>query len=239
MMTTATAMIATNNKQFVIELAFQQHTAGAYCSVHHKLNAHYRGIIHDIDDLFTADGADLPALITAKVIGHMNLPTDADIARFNQMYNSGALILRWLTYNPETYSRLNKLAYIVNRAATENTNILRIRINVNGLHFKNDFEAHNFDKIPMEPFPDTPMTPLRGMQNNQAPNTPVTLNALERNIAAISPATRGQEQQTPPLGGNQTQQTGSIVNPAALPLDARQCLEKGDKHDAYLTKQEC
>ena len=42
-------MMATNNKLFVIELAFQQHTAGAYRSIHHKLNAHYGGIIHDID----------------------------------------------------------------------------------------------------------------------------------------------------------------------------------------------
>ena len=45
----ATMMMATNNKLFVIELAFQQHTAGAYRSIHHKLNAHYGGIIHDID----------------------------------------------------------------------------------------------------------------------------------------------------------------------------------------------
>ena len=59
-----------NKKPFVIKLPFQQHTAGAYRAVHHKLNAHYGGIIHDIDDLFTANGADLPALITAKVIEH-------------------------------------------------------------------------------------------------------------------------------------------------------------------------
>ena len=89
----------------------------------------------------TADRADLPARITAKVIDHMNLPTDADVARFNQMCNSGALTLRWLTYNPETYSRLNKLTYIVDNAATANTNILRIRINVNGLHYKDNFKS--------------------------------------------------------------------------------------------------
>ena len=84
----------------------------------------------------------------------------------------------------------------------------------------------------MEPFPDTPMTPV-GMPNNQNPNTPVTFDTLERIIAAISPATRGQEQPTPPLGGNQTQQTGNIVNPAALPLDVRRRLEKGDEHNTY------
>ena len=81
-----TVMMATNNKPFVITLDFQQHTAGAYRAVHHKFNAHYGGIIHDIDNLFSADRADLPAMITAKVIDHMNLPTDADVARFNQMY---------------------------------------------------------------------------------------------------------------------------------------------------------
>ena len=153
--------------------------------------------------------------------------------------NSSALTLRWLTYEPETYSRLNKFTYIVDNTATANTNILRIRINVNGLHFKDNFKAHNFDKIRMEPFPDTPMTPVE-MPHNQNPNTPITFDALKRIIAAISPATRGQEQQrTPPLGGNQTQQTGNIVNPApALPLDVRRQLEKGDEHDTYLTKQE-
>jgi len=183
--------VATNNKQFVIELAFQQHTAGAYRSIHHKLNAQYGGIIHDIDDLFTADRAALPTLITAKVIEHMSLPNNADVARFNQMCNSGALTLRWLTYNPETYSRLNKLTYVVDDAAIANTNILRIRININGLHFKDDFKAHNFNEISMDPFPDAPLTPQGGTQNNQAPATPVTINALERIIAAISPAARG------------------------------------------------
>ena len=118
-MKTVTNM-ATNSKLFVIALDFQQHTAGAYHAIHHKLNAHYSGIIHDIDNLFSANRADLPAMITAKVINHMNLPMDADVTRFNQMNNSGALTLQWLTYEPETYSSLYKL--------TANTNIHRIRI---------------------------------------------------------------------------------------------------------------
>ena len=88
--------MAANNKLFVIALDFQQHTTAAYRLVHHKLNAHYGGIIHDIDNLFSANGqADIPAMITAKVIDLMNLPTDADVARLNQMYNSGAMTLRW------------------------------------------------------------------------------------------------------------------------------------------------
>ena len=130
----------------------------------------------------------------------MNLPMDADVARFNQMCNSGALTLQWLAYNLETYSRLNKLTCIVDDATTKNTNVLRIRINVNGIHFKNNFKTHNFDKIQMEPFSDTPMTPIGGMPTNQNSNTPVTFDTIERIIAAISPATRGQEQRTPPLG---------------------------------------
>ena len=67
-MTMATKVTATINKPFVIALDFQQHTAAAYCAVHHKLNAHYGGIIHDIYNLFSADRADLPAMITAKVM---------------------------------------------------------------------------------------------------------------------------------------------------------------------------
>ena len=90
----------------------------------------------------------------------------------------------------------------------------------------------------MEPFlDDTPITPT-GIPQNQNPNTPVTYHAFERIIAAISPANRGQEQQTTPLRGSKTQQTGNIVNPAALPLDVQRRLEKGDKHNTYLTKQE-
>ena len=93
-MTPATTKAA-NNKSFVIALDFQQHTAAAYRAVHHKLNAQYGGIIHDIDDLFTADIANLPTVITAKVIDHMSLRTGADVARLNQMCNSGALTLRF------------------------------------------------------------------------------------------------------------------------------------------------
>ena len=90
----------------------------------------------------------------------------------------------------------------------------------------------------MEPFSDTPMTPIGGMPTNQNSNMPVTFDAIERIIAAILPVTRGQEQRLPPLSGNQNQQTGNIVNPAALPLDVQRRLEKGDEHDTYLTKQE-
>ena len=110
--------MAPDNKHFVIALDFQQHTTVVYWLVHHKeLNAQYGRIIHDIDNWFSDNQRiDIPAIVTAKVIEFMNLPTDTDVARLNQMCNSGVMNLRWLTYKPETYCRLNKLAYVIDDA---------------------------------------------------------------------------------------------------------------------------
>ena len=65
----------------------------------------------------------------------------------------------------------------------------------------------------------------------------VALNDLATLIAAVFPGV-ATTQRTPLVCGNQTQQTGKIINPASLPLEVQQRLEKGDQHDSYPTKQE-
>ena len=100
--------------------------------------------------------------------------------------------------------------YVINDAITANEQRLCIRININGLHFKDNFKANNFDKVSTNPFSNAPAT-LAAASQNQNPNTPVTINDIANLIAAVSPGTAA-AQQTSPLGGNQMQQTGNIIN---------------------------
>ena len=105
------------NQQWAIAVEFQQHTTARYQEVHHKLNAKYGGLIHYFDNLFSDNKRiDVPALITSKVIELMNLPTENDVAKVNQMCNSSAMTLRWYTYKPEMYSCLDKLNFAINDA---------------------------------------------------------------------------------------------------------------------------
>ena len=126
-----------------IAVEFQQHTTAIYWQVHHKINAQYGGLIHDFDDLFSDDKRiHVPALLTSKVIELMNLPTENDVARANQMCNSGVMTLRWYKYRPETYCCLNKLDYVINNAIKTNKQCLHLIININRLHFKENFKAN-------------------------------------------------------------------------------------------------
>ena len=144
---------------FVIAVDFQQHMAAIYWQVHLKLNAQYGGIIHDLDNLLSCNNEriDIPAIVTYKVIALMDLPTKTDVARLNQMCNSSAMTLRWLTYyRLETYCRLNKLAYVINDTTAANERVLHIRININRLHFKDDFKDNNFEEVSTDPLPNIP-----------------------------------------------------------------------------------
>ena len=93
-----------------IAVEFQQHAAAAYQQVHHKLNAHYTGIFHDFDNHFSGNKRiDVTELVTSKVIDSMDLSTENDVARANQICNSSTMTLRWHTYKPESSCCLNKL----------------------------------------------------------------------------------------------------------------------------------
>ena len=143
----------------------------------------------------------------------MNLPsTENDVARANQMCNSSAMTLRWYTYRSEMYCCFNKLDYTINNAIKANKQYLCLIISINGVHFKDNFKANNFDKVSTNTFPSVPATPA-AVPLNQNPNTPVTINDIPKLIAAVSLVTA--TQLTSPLGGNQMQQTdNSIINPA-------------------------
>ena len=134
------------------------------------------------------------------------------------------------------YRCLNELNYAIKDAIKANKQCLCLIININRLHFKDNFKANNFDKASTNPFQNAPATPATAPPN-QNPNTPVIINDIATNlIAAISAGAA--TQQTSPLDGNQIQQTGNIINPALLPLEVQQRLKKGKQHDTYLTKQE-
>ena len=67
------------------------------------------------------------------------------------------------------------------------------RINVNGLHFKDDFKVNNFDEVSTDLFPNTAGTLATALQNWN-PNTPVTINDIVDLIAAVSPGTVAAQQ---------------------------------------------
>ena len=67
---------------------------------------------------------DIPAIVTFKVTEFMNLTSETDVARLNQMCNSSVMTLRWLTYRPETYCRLKKLTCVINDTTAANKRVL-------------------------------------------------------------------------------------------------------------------
>ena len=214
-------------------LKFDQHANARYRQAHHKLNTQYSGII-DIDNLVEAAKEDIPSLVTSKVIEQMNL-APAQAQRATQMFETGAMTLRWHTYEHESYCRLSMPDYAIRDAVKAERTSLRLSVNINRLHFKDDFNASNFADIGTDPFPDVPSTPVTNTPNNTAPPaTPQDFAAAI--IAAVSPNTQGRN--VNPTGGNQTQQTGNIINPASLPPDVRARLLLGEKHDVYLTKEQ-
>ena len=218
-----------------INIEFRQHALTEYRQAHHKLNTEYSTVITDIADLFE-DNANVRTLVQAKLIHSMDLPTDDDRTKVRIMLNNGAMILRWQLYDQGAYVRLTSSEIAFQDAIDNKQKFIRLAININGLHFKENFSPSTFAEISTEPFPIAPTTPI-ATSNNQNVTTPVTLVDLANLIAQVSPG-GGNIHRTPPVGGNQTQQTGNIVNPASLPMEVQRRLAKGDEHDTYLTKRE-
>ena len=62
-----------------INIEFRQHALVAeYRQAHHKLNTQYSTVIAGIEDLFDTD-ANIPVLVTAKLVKLMDLPSDEDV----------------------------------------------------------------------------------------------------------------------------------------------------------------
>ena len=217
-----------------INIEFRQHALAEYRHAHYKLNTEYSTVITDIDDLFVAN-ANIPNLVATKLVQSMDLPSDEDKAKVKQMLNNGAMTLRWHLHNQDAFMRLTN-SDIAFQDAIDANKFLQLAININGLHFKDNFRPNTFAEISTDPFTAAPTTPVAPTNPNLG--TPVTLMDLANMIAQVSPNTTNNNNRTSPLGGNQTQQTGHIINPTSLPVEVRLRLEKGDEHDTYLTKRE-
>ena len=196
-----------------INIKFRQHALAKYWHAHHKLNSQYSAVITDVNDIFDKN-ANVPALIAAKLVHSTNLPTDEDKAKVKQMINNGAMILRWHLHDQNAFMPLttSELAF---HDAREANKFLCLAININGLHFKENFRPNTFAEISTKSFPGMPTTPV-ATPANPSLNTPVTLVDLANMIAQVSPGGTTNNC-TPPSGDNQTQQTGNIVNPSSLP----------------------
>ena len=166
----------------------------------------------------------------------MDLINNREVAKLKQLLNSGTMTLVWHMHGQEKFVSLSN-SDMVFADASEANNFFCLAVNINRLHFKDNFQPHTFAEISTEPFARAPATPAT-TPNNQNIYTPVTLNDLANLIAAVSPKGATTTNCTPPVGGNQTQQTSNIINPASLPPEVQQQPEKGDVRDTYLTKQE-
>ena len=145
----------------------------------------------------------------------MELPSKDNIPKVKQMLNNGVMtLLRWYLHGQDACIWLSN-SNIALSNAIEAKKFLRLAVNINELHSKENFQPNTFAEISTEPFPQGPATPAT-TPTNQNLNTLVTINDIASLIAAVSPGTTA-VQQTSPLGGNQMKQTGNIINPALLP----------------------
>ena len=120
---------------------------------------------------------------------------------------------KWHTCDPDNQARLTHLEHVLDDAFHNQKRSLCIVVNINGLHFKDNFAANNLDEISSTPFTSIPGTPTAGTAQTGAATPEQVAQAL---LNLVSPSTRVQ-----PLGGNQQQLTGTIINPASLPADVR------------------
>ena len=123
--------MATNHTQIKgINIEFRQHVLAEYRHSHHKLNTEYSTVITDIDDLFDAD-ANIPALVAAKLVHLMDLPTNEDKAKAKQMLNNGAMTLRWhMHHGQEAFIQLSNSDMAFADASNANK-FLHLAININ------------------------------------------------------------------------------------------------------------
>ena len=74
-----------------INVIFQQHALAEYRQAHQKLNTQYSIVITNIDNLFDTE-ANIPALVTAKLVESMDLPNDEDMW---QKWNKCSTAVLW------------------------------------------------------------------------------------------------------------------------------------------------
>ena len=223
-----------------ISYTFVQHYNENYRQAHHKLNTQYSTVITEIDSLFDETRIilkdDIAPLIINLVIESMDL-TKTDQATVKQWINDSTIILKWVPYGTGNGVRLPNINWAIKDAIAHDNEVLQLEINISGLHFKPNFNPRNLSEFGSNQFTsDNPSTPdVRTAEAD--PHTPITCADLATLIAAISPQGTARSATTP-LGGSQSQLTGTQVNPASLPPDVRARLKQGEAHDTYLTRQE-
>ena len=128
----------------------------------------------------------------------MYLPTDEDKAKVKQMLN-GDMILKWHLHNQDAFALLSNSELAFQDASKANK-FLQLAININRLHFKENFQPNTFTDINTVPFTRAPAMSVAAPVNPNL-NTPVTLVDLANMIAQVSPGGTNNNR-TPPLGGN-------------------------------------
>lgn len=231
-----------------ISFKFMRHSAYQYREVHSTLNRHYGEDIYDIDDLFTKDrtaipsGVDINAKVTALIMSSMR-DNGADADKLSTLFTDGLFLLKWHQYATDNHTRIGNqnFGHVLDDAINAKANVLRVSINVNLVHFKEDFSVTNLDDFSKDPFETAPRTPTNRMSSIPA-NTPESLEQVIRTALfnMVSPAGAAQSPADTPVqpGGAQTQQTGNIVNPASLPAVVQERLDKAKRADYFMTKSD-
>ena len=98
---------------------------------------------------------------------------------------------KWHTCNLDSCAKMNlkDTQFAFNDAVSTSNSCLRIKINIDSIHFKHDFAANNIDHLSGEPFIAAPETPTMGAAPIQLPITPkqVIQTFLDR-LSATRPA---------------------------------------------------
>ena len=202
---------------------FQWHTDQSHCQVHHKLNTQHAGTITNITDTFHAEDEDIPALITTTAIECMT-----DQQKLCDLFKESAMTMKWHTCNPDGCLCLSQHKFALEDAAATANACLRIKININGLHFKPNFATNNVNHLSDEPFNFAPETPTF----DTTPQSPITPEQMIQTFLDRLSGTRPPESvdTNDAIGSNQTQDTGSMINPDNLPADVGACCIQGQQH---------
>ena len=149
------------------------------------------------------------------------------------------MILKWHTYNPSSFVKMNlkDTLFAFDDAIAANNPCLRIKMNIDSVHFKHDFAANNIDHLSSEPFIATPETPTMTAAPTQPPITPEQMiQTFLEQLSGSRSTTRSDYENV--ADGSQTRDTGSMINPDNLPADVRSRYIQGQQHCLIMTKQD-
>ena len=225
-----------------ISVRFLQHANSAYKAAHHKLDTAYGELIYEIDALFNNNRTQVvsksavPNIVAQILISSMLGDDSPQAPRLREFISSSAITLKWHLYGPDNQSRLIYFKEALDDAIQNNQSSIRLVININNLHFKDNFAPGDLQSMSLTPFDDAPTTPAAGTAQVFTTPEQVSQAVTQAIQNLVSPSTL--PLRTPIGGGIQTQQTGTIINPNSLPPVVRSRYEQCLQHDAFLTKHD-